>query len=75
MSSFDIFEDSLAVIEVELGRIVAGVEPDLAASIATILQAASELHRIAGSDTACPLITHFNGELAPEYRAARRRLR
>lgn len=61
------FEDCLAVIQVEVGRILAGVEPDLAVSIATIRQAADDLHRVAGSDTACPSVTHINGQLAPEY--------
>lgn len=60
------FEDCLAVIHVEVGRLVAGA-PDLAVSIATICQAADELYRIAGSDTACPSVTHTNGELVDEY--------
>lgn len=74
MSRVTRFEDSLSIIEVEVGRILAGVEPDLAVSIATIRQAADELYRVAGSDTACPAVTHTNGQLAPKYRANRKAL-
>lgn len=65
---FFVFQDSLSIIEVEVSRILAGVEPDLAVSIATIRQAADDLHRVAGSDTACPAVTYINGQLVPEYR-------
>ena len=69
----DVILDYLAIIDAEVFSLVAGT-PDLAASIATIRQAADDLHRLAGSDMACPAVSHIDGQLAPEYRADRKAL-
>ena len=70
----DVILDLLAIIDAEAFSLVVGPPEFAADSIATIRQAADDLHRIAGSDTACPAVTHMDGELMPKYWANRRAL-
>ena len=69
--SEDAILDYLAIIDVEVLSLVAGPPEFAAYSVATIRQAADDLYRLAGSDMACPAVTHIDGQLALEYRDGR----
>lgn len=67
----EVILDYLAIIDAEVLSLVVGAPEFAAYSVATIRQAADNLHRLAGSDMACPAVTHIDGQLAPEYRDSR----